>query len=73
MGQGFEQTNVGAWRATSWAKALSRRMWARADYWNVRDMIPTTIGMLYVAFGRAPLDGEGALHAHWREPVHMDV
>ena len=26
---------------TSWAKALSRRMWARARYWHVRDMIQT--------------------------------
>ena len=49
---------------TSWAKALSRRMWARARYRHVRDMISTASGMLYFAFRRAPLDGEGALPVH---------
>ena len=45
MRRGLEQTNVVA----------------RARYRHVRDMISTAIGMLYSAFGRAPLDGEGAL------------
>ena len=57
MGQGLEQTNVVA----------------RARYRHVRDMISTAIGVLYFAFGRAPLDGEGALPVHWRRPVHMDA
>ena len=26
-----------------------------------------------LVFGRAPLDGEGALPVHWRKPIHMDA
>ena len=58
---------------TSWAKALSRRTWGRPQYRHVHDMIPTAIGMFYIAFGRAPLDGEGALPVHRRKPAHGDA
>ena len=47
-------------------------MWARARHGRVHDSITTAIGMLVFAFGRAPLDGEGALPVHWRKPAHMD-
>ena len=40
-------------------------MWARARSGRAHDIITTAIGMLAFAFGRAPLDGEGALPV-WR-------
>ena len=48
-------------------------MWTRRRYGHVHEIFPTAIGVLQFAFGRAPLDGEGALLVHWRKPAHMDA
>ena len=48
-------------------------MWARARPGRVQDIITTALGIFSFAFGRAPLDGEGALLVHRRKPAHVDA